>query len=101
MEGVNCRTISGQGLDIGSPLKTGLGKQDPTATGTAANPGVGGGLDGVADVAFFLTSTPSSSTYQQYNGRLDAQVTQKDRLAFAIYWVPDHQQLLQRRRARL
>ncbi|HXS12776.1 MAG TPA: carboxypeptidase regulatory-like domain-containing protein [Acidobacteriaceae bacterium] len=88
VEGVNCRTISGQGLDIGSPLKIGLGKQDPTATGTAANPGVGSGLDGIADVAFFLTSTPSSSTYQQYNGRLDTQLTQKDRLAFAIYWVP-------------
>src|SRR6185437_6190425 len=88
VEGVNCRTISGQGLDIGSPLKIGLGKQDPTATGTAANPGVGSGLDGIADVAFFLTSTPSSSTSQQYNGRLDTQLTQKDRLAFAIYWVP-------------
>ncbi len=87
-EGVNCNTIAGQGLDIGSPLKNGLGKQDPTATGTAANPGVGNGLDGVADVAYFLTSTPSSSTYQQYNGRMDAQVTQKDRLSFAIYWVP-------------
>lgn len=87
-EGLNCNTISGQGLDIGSPLKTGLGKQDLTATGTAATPGVGGGLDGVADVAFFLTSTPSSTTYQQYNGRLDAQLTQKDHLAFAIYWVP-------------
>lgn len=87
-EGVNCATIPGQGLDIGSPLTSGLGKQDTTATGTAANPGVGNGLDGKADVAYYLTSTPSSSTYQQYNGRMDAQVTQKDRLSFAIYWVP-------------
>ncbi len=87
-EGVNCRTISGQGLDIGSPLKNGLGKQDPTGTGTAANPGVGGGLDGTADVAFYLTSTPTTSTYDQYNGRLDAQISHKDRLTFAIYWVP-------------
>jgi len=88
IEGVNCNTISGQGLDIGSPLKTGLGKQDLTATGTAANPGVGGGLDGTADVAFFLTSTPSSSYYRQFNGRMDANIGQNDRLSFAIYWVP-------------
>jgi hypothetical protein len=88
MEGVNCNTIAGQGLDIGSPVKTGLGTQDLTATATAVNPGVGGGLDGVADVADFLTSTPSSSTYQQYNGRMDGNVTKRDRLSFAIYWVP-------------
>lgn len=86
-EGVNCHTLSG-GLDIGSPLKNGLGKQDPTATGTAANPGVGSGLDNVPDVAFYVTSTPSSTRYQQFNGRLDAQASQKDHLAFAIYWVP-------------
>jgi len=88
VEGVNCNTIAGQGLDIGSPIKGALGTQDTTATGTAANPGVGGGLDGVADVAYYLTSTPTTSTYQQFNGRLDAQVSQKDHLAFAIYWVP-------------
>ncbi len=86
--GKNCTTIPGQGLDIGSPLKNGLGKQDPTATGTAVSPGVGSGLDGVADVAYYLTSTPSSSYYHQFNGRLDSDVTQKDHLAFAIYWVP-------------
>ena len=87
-EGVNCNTIQGQGLDIGSPLKNGLGKQDPTASGTSANPGVGGGLDGVADIAYYLTQTPSTSYYRQYNGRLDGNVTSKDHLSFAIYWVP-------------
>ena len=87
-EGVNCRTIAGQGLDIGSPLKNGLGRQDPTTTGTAANPGVGSGLDGVADVGFYVTSVPTSSYYRQFNGRMDADVTSKDHLAFAIYWVP-------------
>lgn len=87
-EGVNCNTIPGQGLDIGSPLKTGLGKQDLSGDGTSTNPGVGSGLDGVADIAYYTTSTPSTSNYQQYNGRMDAQVTQKDHLAFAIYWVP-------------
>ncbi len=38
-EGVNCRTIPGQGLNIGSPLTNGLGKQDLTYV-NAATPGV-------------------------------------------------------------
>jgi len=87
VEGTNCRTVSG-GLDIGSPLKTGLGKQDLSGNGTSANPGVGGGLDNVPDIAFYTTSTPSSNDYKQYNGRMDAQATKNDHLAFAIYWVP-------------
>src|SRR5258706_9136499 len=53
-EGANCRTIPGQGLDIGSPLKTHLGSQDPGST-SPTNPGVGSGLDGVADIANFVT----------------------------------------------
>ena len=87
-EGKNCNTIAGQGLDIGSPLKTGLGRQDLTTDGTANTPGVGGGLDGVADVGLYLANNPTTSYYRQYNGRLDADVTKKDHLAFAIYWVP-------------
>ena len=88
VEGTNCKTIAGQGIDIGSPLTNGLGKQDPTATNTNANPGVGNGFDGVADVAYFATTTPSTSYYRDYNGRMDANVTSKDHLAFTIYWVP-------------
>ena len=88
IEGTNCRTIPNQGLDIGSPLTNGLGKQDPTASATASSPGVGNGLDGVADIANYTTSEPTTSYYRQYNGRLDANVTAKDHLSFAIYWVP-------------
>ena len=88
VEGVNCRTIAGQGLNIGSPLTTPLGTQDPTATGTTANPGIGSGLSNVADIADYITASPYSSYYDQYNGRLDADVTKKDHLSFAIYWVP-------------
>ena len=88
VEGVNCRTISGQGLDIGSPVTTGVGKQDLTATGTASNPGVGGGLDGVADVGYYSTSVPTTSYYRQYAGRYDWNATTRDRLSFTIYWVP-------------
>ncbi len=86
-EGVNCNTTPG-GLDIGSPLRNGLGMQDPTYGGTANNPGVGGGLDGVPDIAYFNSVNPNSTSQSQYNGRLDADITQRDRLSFAIYWVP-------------
>ncbi len=88
VENGNCKTIAGQGLNIGSPLALGLGAQDPTATGTTQNPGVGGGLSNVADIADYITVNPSSTYYRQFNGRADANVTSKDHLAFAIYWVP-------------
>ena len=87
IEGTNCRTIAGQGLNIGSPLTSGLGKQDLTWN-TNNNPGVGGGLSNVADIADYTTVNPSSVIQSQYNGRLDADVTGKDHVAFAIYWVP-------------
>jgi Carboxypeptidase regulatory-like domain/TonB dependent receptor-like, beta-barrel len=87
VEGVNCRTIAGQGLDIGSPLKTGLGTQD-LGWVSPSMPGVGSGLDGVADIALYNTTSTTTYSRAQYNGRLDANVTDKDHLAFAIYWVP-------------
>ncbi len=86
-EGVNCATIPGQGLDVGSPLKTALGTQDLGWT-SASNPGVGGGLDGVADIANYIATSTSNYSKVQYNGRLDADATVKDHLTFAIYWVP-------------
>jgi hypothetical protein len=86
IEGVNCATLAG-GLDVGSPLTTGLGKQDPTYV-SPSNPGTGHGLDGVPDMAFFNTVNPTTISQTQWNGRLDANVTQKDRISFAIYWVP-------------
>jgi hypothetical protein len=86
-EGVNCRTIPGQGLNVGSPLTTPLGSQDTTWQ-SSANPGIGSGLTGVADIANYNTLNPTKFTAVQYNGRLDANVTEKDRIAFAIYYVP-------------
>ena len=86
-ENVNCRTIPGQGLDIGSPLKTGLGTQDLGWTSTST-PGVGGGLDGVADIANYVTTSNSTFSKAQYNGRADANLNTSNRIAFAIYWVP-------------
>jgi Carboxypeptidase regulatory-like domain len=86
-EGTNCRTIPGQGLNVGSPLTTPLGTQDTTWQ-NSANPGVGSGLSNVADIANYNTINPTKFTATQYNGRLDANVTGKDRLSFAIYYVP-------------
>ena len=87
-EGVNCRTISGQGLNIGSPLTTGLGTQDLTWVNPAM-PGVGSGLSNVPDIALYTISNPTTSNFQQYSGRIDANVTSKDHVSFTIYWVPD------------
>ena len=84
--GPECTTVSG-GLNIGSPLTTGLGKQD-LGYSNSNSPGVGSGLSTVADIAEYSTSNPTSSDFKQYNGRLDADVTSKDHASFAIYWVP-------------
>lgn len=93
-EGVNCRTIPGQGLDIGSPLKAGLGAQD-LGWASASSPGTGGdgkgganNLDGIADIANYVTTSNTTYSKQQYNGRADANLNATNRIAFAIYWVP-------------
>jgi hypothetical protein len=82
-----CRDVSG-GLDLGSPLTTALGTQDPTYGLTATPFGVGNGFDGVPDAMFVQTVSPNINTSVQYNGRLDYNPTQRDLLAFSIYWVP-------------
>ncbi len=86
----NCITIPGKGLDIGSPLTTPRGTQDPTWAGTTI-PGVGGGLNPanpIATIADYSTVSPNSVTEEQYNGRIDWNLTQRDLLAFSIYDVP-------------
>jgi hypothetical protein len=95
-EGVNCATVSG-GLNLGTPLTVGLGKQDLGWT-SVADPGCGGAgtrcgtvgspLGTASDIAQYITSNPTTFSASQYNGRLDANVTGKDRIGFAIYWVP-------------
>lgn len=91
VEGTNCITVPGQGLNIGSPLTTGLGTQDPTWS-SPSSPGVGGGLNGsTADIADYTTVNPTNVTEEQYNGRLDADITNKDHATFAIYWIPVNQ----------
>lgn len=86
-EGVNCVTIPGQGLNIGSPLTSGLGTQDLTYV-SSSQPGWGNGLSNVPDIAQYSVSNPQNSDFKQYNGRLDADITRKDHATFTIYWVP-------------
>lgn len=87
-EGTNCVTVPGKGLNLGSPLKSGLGTHDP-GWSNPFSPGVGGGLDPTtADIAEYTTVDPTSITEAQYNGRLDVNATSNDHVSFAIYWVP-------------
>jgi hypothetical protein len=79
------------GLNVGSPMSgVAVGTHDPTF-GQAATPfGVGGGLGTTPDVFFINTVQPSQQSATQYNGRLDYQLTQKDLVAFSVYWVPNN-----------
>jgi hypothetical protein len=79
---------------IGGSTAYPSGGMDPGWT-NASNPGTGGdgsggpeNLGSTADIAEYITSNPTTHTAVQYNGRLDADVTSKDRIGFAIYWVP-------------
>lgn len=84
-------TANGQyaGLDIGSLLRTPLGTPDPTYGGGSGTPGVGSGLDGVPDLMFVQSVNPSTNVPQQFNGRMDFQLTSKDLIAFSEYYVPN------------
>jgi hypothetical protein len=70
--------VSG-GLDIGSPAG-GIGQQVPS---------VGGGLDNIPDVLFASLIIPDKTTAQQFNTRIDYQVTKDDLVAFSMYFVPN------------
>jgi len=107
-EGVNCKTIPGQGINVGTPLTTGLGTQDQGWTSNS-NFGCGGAgtgcgtpgspLGNVADLGNYNTITPTTISAAQYNGRLDADISVKDRIGFAIYWVPYSRDTLNGNRA--
>lgn len=86
-EGVNCATVSG-GLNLGSPLTTGVGMQDLTYGGSSSAPGVGSGLSTTPDIAYYNTVNPNTTSAIQWNGRVDANVSQKDHLTGTLYWVP-------------
>jgi hypothetical protein len=90
-QGVDCNAIGpngSQGLDIGSPIRGPLGTQDPTFGQPGTPFGVGGGLDGIPDIAFVQTTNPNLNINVQYQGRIDFQLSQRDLITFSIYWVP-------------
>ncbi|HEX3470851.1 MAG TPA: TonB-dependent receptor [Silvibacterium sp.] len=87
VQGVNCNFIVGQGLDIGSPLTTGLGTHDPTFV-SSSNPGVGSGLDGIADIQYINQSYSQPLVEQQFQGRADFNVTKNDLVAVSFFYVP-------------
>ena len=45
-------------------------------------------MDGNADMFYVSTVGPNNNINAQYNGRLDYQVTDKDLVAYDIYYVP-------------
>src|SRR6202162_5037102 len=91
--GVDCNPVGAsgsQGLDIGSPIIGAVGTHDPTFAQPGTPFGVGGGLDGVPDIAFVQTTNPTQSTATQYNGRVDFQATHSDLITFSMYYVPNN-----------
>jgi hypothetical protein len=75
-----CKQVSG-GLDIGSINRA--------ATPGVPQPGIGGGLDGIPDIQFAQLFIPDKTTAQQFNTRIDYQVTKDDLVAFSMYFVPN------------
>ena len=72
----NCRQVAG-GLDIGSPAG---------ATGQYLNVGSpGAGFDNIPDVQFAQIAAPNTSQGNQYNARIDLNLSSKDSLAFSTY----------------
>ena len=105
VEGVNCITIPGTGLDVGKPLNASfpLGTHDPSYLGQVQNkdgsfsyfPGLGGdgtggteNFSGQADIFYVATVNPTANVNVQYNGRVDFQATSKDLIAADLYYVP-------------
>ena len=78
----------GTGFDIGSFGGTD-GQYLPAVNvdGTPAAPNLytGAGLDGIPDMEFAQISTPSQWRGTQFNGRVDWQITQKDRFSGSFY----------------
>jgi Carboxypeptidase regulatory-like domain/TonB dependent receptor len=85
--GAPCQVVNGM-LDVGSPIGN-YGDYAPVFTDPARGGGsYGSGLDGVPDLQQAMIAMPSSSHGNQYNVRVDYNVTSKDLLAFSGYYVP-------------
>lgn len=76
--------VVGNGMDIGSITGT-YGNYVSTFS-TQPN---GGGLDGIADVQWAQLQRSAQFRGNQYNTRIDYAVTDKDKLTFSSYFVPN------------
>ncbi len=86
-QGPNCSYIPGQGLDIGSPLTSALGTPDSSFV-DENTPGVGSGLDGIADIQYIRQSYSQPLLEQQFQGRIDYNLNTKNLLAVSFFYVP-------------
>jgi outer membrane lipoprotein-sorting protein len=73
----NCKQLPG-GLDIGSPIGA-------TSQYLPFSDLFGGGLDNIPDIQFAQISTPEISRGNQFNPRVDINLTSKDTLTFSSY----------------
>src|SRR6185295_6982985 len=80
-----CAVVSG-GLDLGSLTgSTGTYVQFFNTGGAPT----GGGLDGIPDIQKVLLSNPTTFRGNQYNTRVDWNVTAKDTFTASTYFVPN------------
>lgn len=74
--GANCKVVNG-GIDIGSITGT---YNNYVKMGTT-----GGGLDGVPDLQYVTVGLPSKNIGNQYNGRIDYNLSTVDQIAVSTY----------------
>ena len=92
---VTCAVV-GNGMDIGSVTGAygqyldSFNSRDAMGNVIPA-PSFGGGLDGVADFQWATLENPYKFQGNQYNTRIDYQITRKDNLAVSTYFVPFNQ----------
>jgi Carboxypeptidase regulatory-like domain/TonB dependent receptor len=89
--GLWCQSVTG-GIDIGSPTaggssQIGIYPLETRPAGKASPEEVGGGLDGVPDLQFVSLSVPGHSRGNQYNGRVDYNLTSNDLIAGSVYFT--------------
>jgi hypothetical protein len=90
-----CRVVTG-GLDIGSLPSGGASQLGAYLSSSASNAApyfgaspqqVGGGFDGIPDLENVQVYVPNQSRGNQYNTRVDFQITPRDLLAGSVYFT--------------
>jgi hypothetical protein len=81
LSAASCTVVDG-GLDLGSFTPGGASQ-----LGVFPSSNLGAGLDGIPDVEYAQVKVPAQSRGNQYNGRIDWQVTAKDLIAASAYFT--------------